>query len=62
MNETTRMFPRTLSEAFPDNVEAVKRRENSTWYEHHEKSYDNWTNMLYSFFAGFIVSMIVFIK
>lgn len=62
MNETTRMFPRTLADAFPDNVEAIKKREISNWYEHYEKSYDGWLNILYSFLAGCITSMLVFIK
>jgi len=61
MNETTRMFPRTLEEAFPDNVEDIRRLESSQWIEHHEKTYEKWVNIAYAFVAGFVVSMILFI-
>ena len=62
MNDTTRMFPRTLEEAFPDNVEDMKRLEASQWFERHERSYEKWANIAYAFVAGFIVSMVIFIK
>lgn len=62
MNETTRMFPRTLEEAFPDNVEDIRRLEASQWIEHYNKTYEKWTNIAYAFVAGFIVSMVIFIK
>lgn len=62
MNETTRMFPRTLEEAFPDNVEDIKRLEASQWFERHERTYEKWANIAYAFAAGFFVSMVIFIK
>lgn len=62
MNDTTRMFPRTLEEAFPDNVEDIRRLEESQWIEHYERSYEKWANIAYAFVAGFIVSMVIFIK
>lgn len=62
MNDTTRMFPRTLEEAFPDNVEDIRRLETSQWFERHERSYEKWANIAYAFVAGFIVSMVIFIK
>lgn len=62
MNETTRMFPRTLEEAFPSNVEDVKRLEASQWIEHYNKKYEKMASIAYSFGAGFIVSMVIFIK
>lgn len=62
MNDTTRMFPRTLEEAFPDNVEDMRRLEASQWFERYERSYEKWANIAYAFVAGFIVSMVIFIK
>ena len=62
MNDTTRMFPRTLEEAFPDNVEDMRRLEASQWFERHERSYEKWVNIAYAFAAGFFVSMVIFIK
>ncbi len=62
MNETTRMFPRTLEEAFPDNVEDIRRLEASQWIEYHERTYEKWVNIAYAFVAGFVVSMVIFIK
>lgn len=56
------MFPRTLEEAFPDNVEDMKRLEASQWFERHERSYEKWANIAYAFAAGFFVSMVIFIK
>lgn len=61
MNETTRMFPRTMEEAFPDNVEDIRRLEASQWIEHHSRAYEKWANIAYAFAAGFIVSMLIFI-
>jgi hypothetical protein len=61
MNETTRMFPRTMEEAFPQDVESMKRLENSVWFEDHQETYEKWLNIVYAFFAGFIVSMLIFI-
>jgi hypothetical protein len=61
MNETTRMFPRTMEEAFPRDVESMKRLENSVWFEDHQETYEKWLNIVYAFFAGFIVSMLIFI-
>ena len=62
MNDTTRMFPRTLEEAFPDNVEDMRRLEASQWFERHERTYEKWANIAYAFAAGFVVSMVIFIK
>jgi hypothetical protein len=61
MNETTRMFPRTLNEAFPSSVESERRMEVSQWFETHKRPYDKWFTLGYSFCAGFIVSMLIFL-
>lgn len=60
LNDTTRMFPRTLDEAFPDNVEDVQRLQQGEWMEHHITDYEKYLNILYSFAAGFVVAMLVF--
>jgi len=60
LNETTRTFPRTLEEAFPDNVEDIQRLQQGDWMEEHTHDYEKWLNIIYSFAAGFIVAMIVF--
>ena len=62
LNTTTRCYPRTLEEAFPDNVESLKRLQQGEWMEHHQKSYEPLLNVLYAFCAGFFVSMVIFIK
>lgn len=60
INDTTRTFPRTLAEAFPDNVEDQQRLQQGTWSETHSTDYDKYLNIIYSFAAGFVVAMIVF--
>lgn len=59
MNETTRMFPRTLNEAFPSSVESEKKMQISQWIEKHKRPYDKWLILGYSFCAGFIVSLLI---
>jgi len=62
MNDTTRTYPRTMEEAFPKDVESMRRLENSQWFEVHQKSYEKWANIAYAFASGFIVSMAIFVK
>lgn len=62
INDTTRCFPRTLEEAFEDSVEAAERRQQWEWMEHHVQSNDQWINAAMCFVAGFIVSMVIFVK
>jgi len=59
MNETTRMFPRTLNEAFPNSVETERKMEVSQWFEKHKRPYDKWFTLGYTFCAGFIVSLLI---
>lgn len=61
VNDTTRCFPRTLEDAFKDNVEAIKQREQWEWMEHYVPDHHNTANLVMVFFAGFIVSMLIFI-
>ena len=60
LNDTTRTFPRTLEEAFPNNVEDQQRLQQGQWMESHSTDYDKYLNIIYSFVAGFVVAMIVF--
>jgi hypothetical protein len=62
MNDTTRTYPRTMEEAFPKDVESMRRLENSQWFEVHQETYEKWVNIAYAFAAGFIVSMVIFVK
>jgi hypothetical protein len=60
LNDTTRTFPRTLNEAFPDNVQDQQRLQQGDWMEPHTTDYDKYLNIVYAFAAGFIVAMITF--
>ena len=60
VNDTTRTFPRTLAEAFPDNVEDQQRLQQGNWMEQHQSDHEKYLNIVYSFAAGFVVAMIVF--
>ena len=59
-NDTTRMYPRTLEEAFPNNVEDIQRLQQGDWMEYHHADYEKYLNIVYAFAAGFIVAMLVF--
>jgi capsular polysaccharide biosynthesis protein len=60
VNDTTRTYPRTLAEAFPNNVEDIHRLQQAEWMETHQTDYEKYLNIVYSFAAGFVVAMIVF--
>ena len=62
LNTTTRCYPRTMEEAFPNNVEAIRQREQGEWMEHYQPNNEQWLNTFYAFSAGFIVSMLIFVK
>ena len=62
LNETTRCFPRSMEEAFEDNVETHKRRQQWEWMEGHKPNSESWQSMAMCFAAGFIVSMVIFVK
>jgi hypothetical protein len=56
MNETTRMFPRSMDDAFPNTVEHNAMLERSIWFEPHqpkEIGYQFWYYVALSFFAGY---------
>ena len=62
VNDTTRCFPRTLEDAFKDDVESIKRREQWEWMEHHASDHHEMINLAMAFCAGFFVSMVIFVK
>jgi len=57
MNDTTRMFPRTLNDAFPNTVQHNNMLERSIWFEPHqpkEIGFEFWCYVGLSFFAGYL--------
>lgn len=61
VNDTTRTFPRTLEEAFPENFYDLERYERWEWEEKHDPTIaEKWLNITYAFAAGFIVAMLIF--
>ena len=60
MNETTRKFPRTLEEAFPENTTAIQKRNDWIWYEGNRMfspDAEFWTYITLAFAAGFLVAL-----
>jgi hypothetical protein len=51
-----------MEEAFEDNVETHKRRQQWEWMEGHKPNSESWQSMAMCFAAGFIVSMVIFVK
>lgn len=60
INDTTRIYPRTMQEAFPSNVQDVQRLQQGEWMETHTPDHEKYLNILYAFVAGFITAMLVF--
>ena len=59
MNNTTRKYPRTMQEAFPNTVGAVEARQRWEWMEGHRSDAaaqaEFWVYIACSFAAGFLV-------
>ena len=66
LNPTTRKFPRTLEEAFPDNVEAFQQLERSIWWDRPQVNYwsdldaDTWVMLACAFAAGFFIAHLIY--
>lgn len=62
INTTTRKYPRTLQEAYPNTVEAEASRQRWEWMEGHRSDAsaqaEYWVHMVLAFAAGFIVHML----
>ena len=59
LNDTTRCYPRTMQEAYPNTVEAVEARQRWEWMEGHRSDAsaqaEFWTYIALAFTAGFLV-------
>ena len=64
MSITERKYPRTMQEAFPNSVEAQKRRQNWEWFEVHRnpkisfRDAEFWGYTFAAFVAGWLASSI----
>ena len=62
MNETTRTYPRTLEEAFPENTTAIEKRNQWMWYEANQvfsPDAEFWTYITLAFAAGFLLAYMI---
>ena len=61
INNTTRKYPRTMQEAFPNTVEAVEARQRWEWMEgsksDREAQAEFWVYITLAFAAGFMVHL-----
>ena len=61
LNETTRTYPRTLDEAFPENTIAIEKRNKWMWFEEQQPfspDTEFWTYIALAFGAGFLLAII----
>ena len=58
VNDTTRTYPRTMSEAYPNTVEAIQSRQRWEWMEGHKSDTaaqaEFWVYIACAFAAGFL--------
>jgi hypothetical protein len=66
MNNTTRKYPRSMQEAFPESVEAVEQRQRWEWMEgsksDRQAQADFWLYVVMSFAAGFVTCLLTTTK
>ena len=59
LNDTTRTYPRTMQEAYPNTYDAIQARQRWEWLEGHRSDYaaqaEFWVYMTCAFAAGFLV-------
>ena len=59
LNNTTRTYPRTMQDAFPNTVEAVEQRQRWEWMEgsssEASQQAEYWVHITLAFAAGFLV-------
>ena len=62
MNDTTRKYPRTMQEAFPNTVDAVQARQRWEWMEGNRSDAsvqaEFWVYIACAFAAGFVTHII----
>jgi len=60
LNDTTRKYPRTMQEAYPNTVDAIEARQRWEWLEGHRSNAaeqaEFWVYITLAFAAGFLVS------
>ncbi len=60
LNNTTRTYPRTMQDAFPNTVEAIEQRQRWEWMEgsssEASQQAEYWVHITLAFAAGFLVS------
>ena len=60
LNETTRTYPRTMQEAYPNTYDAIEARQRWEWLEGHRSNAaeqaEFWVYITLAFAAGFLVS------
>jgi hypothetical protein len=60
INDTTRIYPRTMQDAFPNTVAANEQRQRWEWLEGHQSDIaaqaEFWVYITIAFAAGFLVS------
>lgn len=60
LNNTTRTYPRTMQDAFPNTVEAIEQRQRWEWMEGSSsdasQQAEYWVHITLAFAAGFLVS------
>lgn len=59
LNDTTRTYPRTMSEAYPNTIDAIQARQRWEWLEGNTSDAaaqaEFWVYMTLAFAAGFLV-------
>ena len=62
LNDTTRTYPRTMQEAYPNTYDAIEARQRWEWLEGHQSDAsaqaEFWVYMACAFAAGFMVSQL----
>jgi len=59
LNETTRTYPRTMQEAYPNTIDAIESRQRWEWMEGHRSDFEQeaeyFVHITLAFAAGFLV-------
>ena len=62
INDTTRIYPRTMQEAFPNTVSAVEQRQRWEWMEGHQSDAaaqaEFWVYITCAFACGFLTHIL----
>ena len=62
LNNTTRTYPRTMQEAFPNTYDAIQARQRWEWLEGHQSDTaaqaEFWVYIACAFAAGFVTHII----